>query len=779
MKLQIIIVLIFSFLFFGCSSKPLDPVIFDKVDREISYTKDIKPILDNRCVSCHSCYNSPCQLKMESFDGLDRGSTKELVYGTRLRAINPTRLFIDASNTEDWRKKGFVSVTDKLEEHNASIMMQFLFEKDRSPKNVGSYSPETDKLTCAKDKEELEDFFDDNPHKAMPYGFPAISKDEYNLLMTWLDNGAIDDTKRDVITDSEKKYIQKFENFLNNKNIKNIVTARYIYEHIFLAHIYFDENSGNFFELIRSSTPPGQKPKVIATRFPYDEIMEPFYYRLKKVEGTIVHKTHMPYKIDDEKLKFYSDTFIKPNWEEEPYIISYFEDNASNALEVFKQIPAISRYEFLLKDVYFFVNSFIKGPVCKGQLALNVIQDHFWVSFIDPKYDLSVINKRFLEDNFKYLRVPNQLGEDPTLFTTFKALGYEKETKAYQKYRADIYSQYYPNGMKLEYIRKSSNKEINDSILTIYRHYDSASLHNGALGSIPKTLWVIDFPLLERIYYSLVAGFDVFGNAAHQLLVRTHMDRLRVEGESNFLEFLPQKSRMNYFNSWYIGWLAKYLTVYTPSQNETAIKYYSNDYKYEFSNMLLDYTKTKRDKINFIENWYKPTSLKEVYNTKEEIEESFKSLATPNSTKITKHFTDKDANAVLIRIIMNSGENLTYSMIVNRWHDNVALMLDEESRLDPKKDDIDFIEGFISSYPSLFIVLKQDELPDFFNTIKNYESKIKLKEQIRDYAINRANPDFWKHFDWFNNEFRKSNPLNYGLFDLNRYFVTAIDEGGE
>ena len=47
-------------------------------------------------------------------------------------------------------------------------------------------------------------------------------------------------------------------------------------------------------------------------------------------------------------------------------------------------------------------------------------------------------------------------------------------------------------------------------------------------------MWIIDFPLLERIYYSLVAGFDIFGNTAHQLLVRTHMDRLRIEGESNF-----------------------------------------------------------------------------------------------------------------------------------------------------------------------------------------------------------------------------------------------------
>ena len=98
---------------------------------------------------------------------------------------------------------------------------------------------------------------------------------------------------------------------------------------------------------------------------------------------------------------------------------------------------------------------------------------------------------------------------------------------------------------------------------------------------------------------------------------------------------------------------------------------------------------------------------------------------------------------------------------------------------DENKDYIDFVEGFVSAYPSLFIVLKQDDLPDFLNTMKNYENKVKLKEQIKDYAINRGNPDFWKHFDWFNSEFKKSNPLEYGLFDLNRYFATVINESSE
>jgi hypothetical protein len=29
---------------------------------QTSFTRDIKPILDSKCVSCHACYESPAQL---------------------------------------------------------------------------------------------------------------------------------------------------------------------------------------------------------------------------------------------------------------------------------------------------------------------------------------------------------------------------------------------------------------------------------------------------------------------------------------------------------------------------------------------------------------------------------------------------------------------------------------------------------------------------------------------------------------------------------------------
>ena len=87
--------------------------------------------------------------------------------------------------------------------------------------------------------------------------------------------------------------------------------------------------------------------------------------------------------------------------------------------------------------------------------------------------------------------------------------------------------------------------------LTIFRHFDQGSVVQGLVGTPPKTAWVIGYPLLERIHYLLVAGFDAFGNLGHQLNTRMYMDFLRMEGEANFIVLLPRDSRKTVRDYWY------------------------------------------------------------------------------------------------------------------------------------------------------------------------------------------------------------------------------------
>ena len=85
------------------------------------YYEQVKPILDNRCVSCHACYDAPCQLKLTAPAGIERGGSKDLVYdGTRLLASSPSRLFVDGKSAEEWRKKGFHPVLNERSQSPAA-----------------------------------------------------------------------------------------------------------------------------------------------------------------------------------------------------------------------------------------------------------------------------------------------------------------------------------------------------------------------------------------------------------------------------------------------------------------------------------------------------------------------------------------------------------------------------------------------------------------------------------------------------------------------------------
>ncbi|MDQ7060011.1 MAG: fatty acid cis/trans isomerase [Sulfurimonas sp.] len=123
-----------SLLFLGCSNiTPPSSVKVKNTKKSISYIHDVKPILDKRCVSCHSCYNSPCQAKLSSFEGIDRGASKNAVYdSTRLSAMDPSRLFIDEQTTQQWQDKDFFSLTktyDSNASSNDSLMILMLHEK--------------------------------------------------------------------------------------------------------------------------------------------------------------------------------------------------------------------------------------------------------------------------------------------------------------------------------------------------------------------------------------------------------------------------------------------------------------------------------------------------------------------------------------------------------------------------------------------------------------------------------------------------------------------------
>jgi hypothetical protein len=94
-----------------------DPTRFDHPVASVSgapdYWQEVRPILDQRCVTCHSCYDAPCQLNLTSYAGITRGANPAEVYANRLLADPPTRLGFDSLSNADWRRKGFFPVLNE------------------------------------------------------------------------------------------------------------------------------------------------------------------------------------------------------------------------------------------------------------------------------------------------------------------------------------------------------------------------------------------------------------------------------------------------------------------------------------------------------------------------------------------------------------------------------------------------------------------------------------------------------------------------------------------
>ncbi len=776
--------IVFVLLIASCSAPAPAPVKVALTQEKVDYLGDVKPILDKRCVVCHSCYNSPCQAKFSSFEGIDRGGSKLLVYdAARLSAVDPTRLFIDAQTTEQWRKKGFFTLTDNTDtnvSYNDSIMIHMLKDKMEHPEIVGEYAPEHDELVCPRNSEEMGTYLEDKPNHGMPYGFPALKEKEYNTLAQWLQQGtpgpnALQQQMITAPSAAAAKEIAKWEAFFNAPDAKHAMTARYLYEHYFLAHINFKAAPDEFYELVRSKTAAPQTIDIIPSLRPFDNPgRELFYYRFRRIHSTIVHKTHMVVEFDDTELARMNELFIQPEWTEKPHLVGYDAKTSANPFVAFFQIPVRSRYQFLLDHNNYIVMTFIRGPVCRGQMALNVIHDHFWVMFQDPDYELSIQQPGFLLQQADNLSMPIETVDKSVLETFSDA--YRDRYKAYYKAKEDLYDRTYPQGIGLEGIWKGNTAK-DAPLLTVYRHFDSASVHRGVVGELPRTMWVIDYPQFERIYYALVAGYDVYGNVSHQTNIRRYMDFLRMEGEANFLAYMPVDKRLEIFKSWYIGDDDIQELKKHSIHRGTKVVYTTSHPKDEFIEQVVKHHILKStgigfDNINYFSAGELPPKMPIEFKTVEDIRNGARSLTAPG-TAFIRQIVDYEANLILVWVILPDGEDRVFSFVINRWHDNVNSLFSEQKRLDSAKDTLDIVPGSIGSYPNAFAVVHYRDLPDFFDMIANFQYDERYKEKFRKYFVSRSAANFWETYDWFQTNYNTAEPLQSGLYDLNRYYRKA------
>ena len=750
---------------------PADPARYDRPGpglATLDFRRDVKPVLDSRCVVCHGCYDAPCQLNLASYQGMTRGARKDKVYDAgRLLAAEPTRLFVDAQLNAEWRSMGFYPVLNERAmtpeaNREGSVLYRLLRLNRMHPIPAGGPLPgnlfdfSLDRAQQCPRIEEMDRFEENYPQWGMPYGLPGLSDREYGILTSWIEAGA-PYRAPDPLPDGYQRRIAEWERFLNGDGRKARLMSRYIYEHWFLGQLYFDDLPGEeYFELVRSKTPPGQPIELVATRRPYgDPGVVRVYYRLRRMSDTPIAKTRMPYALNASRMARLKQWFL-----DAPYAVSelpsYAAETASNPFVTFRELPVEARYRFMLDEAQFTLMGFIKGPVCRGQLAVDVINDHFWVVFAGPEIEDAGMDAEFLAKEVGNLRLPAEHGSTTGLvrWLQYRSLeaGYLKAKSRYLNERLGTRN---PPVLRTLWDGDRGNP---NAALTVFRHFDSASVVQGLIGERPQTALVIGYPLLERIHYLLVAGYDVYGNYGHQVDTRLYFDFMRMEAEMNFLGLLPRAARQPVRDHWYRGASRQHI-----SQFQEVDAYYSQETGIEFKT---------RDPLSELYAMLK-TYLEPVASRRYAIAsggltgaplQSLHELAGVRGRAVS-HMPEM----AILTVRDAAGASHYFTLISNRAHTNVAELFGEAKRRLPDEDDLTLVSGFIGAYPNAFFAVNAAELPGFVDAMRGLASEDDYRKLLTRYGVRRTDERFWGYSDALHAAYRRWAPREAGLFDYSRF----------
>ena len=753
------------------------------IAREIDYQREVQPILSRRCVACHSGPAAPCQLDLGSFEGLQRGGSRQTALDPRRQEeIEPARLLIDGHSVDEWREKGFTSVIDSGAGagQEAPLLEELLNRKAPPVAAGGPASPGEEADACALGSDGMAAFLAAHPEHRMPLGLPAIPEEEHRTIVGWLAAGARGPGSESAaeltaIPSRDMSSIGAWEDFLNRQDPKHVMTARYIFEHVFPARITFTTGTDALYELIRSRTAPGEPVEPIPTVLPYDDPGGLFFYRFRRTSAVAAASGRVVIDFGGERLRRVHELFIRPDWLMPPHRVGYASRFAANPFTTFEQIPPESRYRFLLDYSLPILRTCFEGPAASAGAALDVLDDQFWVLFLAPEYDLSVRLPGFLMDSEELLGPQAAPRPEPgeTAADALRRLRREGALFAHKRSRLyDITYRY--QGRGYEAIWRGEGAE-DAPVITVFRHATKASVHKGALGDLPKTVWVVDYPLFERICSTMVAGYSPYAGGERREAVRVRMDGLRQEAETQFLDFLPQEQRRNSLQYWYGGMDLDLLDA-APSSLPARIDFAGDDAKREFVEYLVYHHFPAEAGIDFDENYLEdgeqPPAPLPSYADIEDVLRGLRSAAVPSPSSFTRR-DDRQDSLAYIRVTGAQGGDAVVSMVLHRWHDDVTTLRREE-RNNPARNKVSFFAGFIGSSPSRFYEVGVDELPQFLAALGSPDAAPEGGEPLAPYRVDGENGRFWEVYDWFQQRFAELEPAPGGVIDLHSYGRPAI-----
>jgi hypothetical protein len=268
---------------------------------------------------------------------------------------------------------------------------------------------------------------------------------------------------------------------------------------------------------------------------------------------------------------------------------------------------------------------------------------------------------------------------------------------------------------------------------------------------------LISYPILERIHYLLVAGYDVFGNLGHQMTTRLYMDFLRLEGEFNFLALLPKDVRVSEARDWYRGASKKQQSYIYGSRADfeqpTSIDYTTDNPRLELFDMLKQRLGPALNRDFELTHADVPAAHREALQRLQKVG----GLTLSTMPQITYLDVESD-----------SGENYYYTILRNSAHSNISSMLNEGSNLEPANDTLTVVRTFIGSYPNAYWRVAEEDLPTLVDQVAQLSDQASYGALMDRYGVRRTSPEFWQHSDQVIRAHHAADSLANGLLDYNR-----------
>jgi mono/diheme cytochrome c family protein len=763
----------------GCSGKAVAQTASTS-SAAPDYTSDIQPIFNRRCIACHGCLGSPCNVKLDSFRGVDRGGYGVNPYSSHIDASSRVNMDV-AQTTAEWRQRGFYPILDhegaSSDRLDRSLLYKMVtagyqhnqpgFSREAAmplyAKRYDHYCPATPKA--------LDAFLEANPAAGMPFGLPAISSADLEKLAAWVANGSPGPTRKEleqagVVTG--KAAVAEWEEFLNEPDPRNRLVARYIFDHVFQASIVLEESPGDFFRLVRSSTPASrtatgatgtpisidQPAQIIDTPLPYDDPysyakVDRFWYRLQKVTAPRVQKNHFVWRLNKASLAHLKDLFLGREWDATQDMNPPW--GVGNPFRVFRAIPAEARSLFLLENAEVIVGGITYGPVCLGQTATYAVKDHFWAYFLDPHYDPSVQNPELGLETWSTMmdRLP---------------VGNAEYAEAYAKAQRKLT----PKGLTIDAVWNGGRKNPN-AWLTVLRHETNVSVMKGRQGGIPRSQWLVSYSGLERLYYDTVASYKYWGGDLGKLETLLFFNFLRQEMEDNFLVLLPQKDRDPIRQRWSqgaFGAIGRFLVPFADRDLPGGV--------------TKDQTRPLLAAVDQIQAHMGPA----ISGPVDELNPSIKpkiSLRKPIRdyagwvkavsllTGTTAYKFPRFLPSVVLMRLNNGHDSRVYSLIANRVYKTQFDLFFQNGEALPDEYTLSVYPTIVGGFPNLFIELDLSQAPAFLNELRWVQTIDDWNALRNRYGVLRNSARFWSALDWFNDWNFKNRGEQAGHLDLSYY----------